>query len=180
MPRALGLRLGVLDRHGDVRGHRAEDLEVVVSGAPAAERLVDRQEAEDLRAGADEGGEEGVVGVPGVGVVAGLDLRHVGERAVRLPVEVAVAQEVGPVTLEAVLEQDVPVGPRAGDAEQHLARLVGAEHGHDLEVVPGPPAQVDHDRAVAEGARDRSRDRVKHGLQGGAGSRRARDVQQAT
>jgi hypothetical protein len=84
------------------------------------------------------------------------------------------------VALPAVLEQDVPLGARARDAEQHPARLVGAEHEHDLEVVPRPPAQVDHDRAVAQGARDRSRHRVEHGLKVGAGSRGTRDVQQAT
>ncbi len=82
--RALGLRLGVLDRDGDVRRHRAQDLEVVVGRAPAAERLVHREEAQDLRSGAEERHEERVVGVPGVGVVAGRDLRHVGERAVGL------------------------------------------------------------------------------------------------
>ncbi len=84
------------------------------------------------------------------------------------------------MALPAVLEQDVPVGARARDAEQHLARLVGAEDEHDLEVVPRPAAQVDHDRAVAQGTRDRAGDGVEHGLEVGAGPRGARDVQQAT
>ena len=83
------LGLGILDGDRDVRGHRAQHLEVERRGAPAAERLVDGQEAEGLACAEAQRHEEGVVRVPGPSGASEISmLRHVGDlRPVRGPVE---------------------------------------------------------------------------------------------
>ena len=72
-------------------------------------------------------------------------------------------------------QQHVPVAARAGGlTQQHLAGLVGAEDEDDLEVVPGAPAQVDHDRAVPSAPRSRGRPFPARSEVGAGATRRAR------
>ena len=69
MAHALLGALRVLDRHRGVGGDGAEDLELVVAGAPAGERLVDREDAEHGAVGCAQRHEQRILGVPGVGPV---------------------------------------------------------------------------------------------------------------
>ena len=92
------------------------------------------------------------------GVVAGIAGGHVRARGVRLPVDLAVRDQVGAVMQEALLQERLPHRALAGVAHQALARLRAAVHGRDGEVVPRGPVEVDGDGREAERARDRPGD----------------------
>jgi hypothetical protein len=102
----------VLDGHRGVRGDGAEDLELVLARAAAGQRLVDRQDAEQGAVGRAQRYEQRVLGVPGVGRVAD---GQVGDepRAAARPFDRSVGDEIGPVALEARVEEVLPVLPLA-------------------------------------------------------------------
>src|SRR5206468_6224526 len=62
-------------------------------------------------------------------------------------------------SLEALVEQTLPLFERAHLAEELGPCRFAAVHRRDAEVVPGGPIEVDDDRLVAERLRDRPRDR---------------------
>ena len=102
--------------------------------------------------------EEGVLGMPAPGLVTRIARGHVRARGVRLPVDLAVRDQVGAVVQKALLQERLPHGALAGVAHQALARVGAAVHRRDGEVVPRGPVEVDGDRREAERARDRPGD----------------------
>ena len=106
-----------------------------------------------------------VLGPPRVGIVGRRPRRHERRQLDALPVDLPVADEVGATVTEAVGEQRLPVAPRAGRTQQCVPRVRVPVDGRDLEVVPGGPVEVDHDRLPAEPRRDRRRDRLEQVLE---------------
>jgi hypothetical protein len=68
--RGLVVALGVLERARRVVGHGDDEVHLVLAGAPAGERLGEREDREDEAVGVAAGHEELVAGVPRLGVVA--------------------------------------------------------------------------------------------------------------
>ena len=104
----LGGVLGDLERQRGVARDRHERVQLRLAGPQAALGLVDRYHAQDRAAGVAQRNKEGVAGQPGVGVVARRQVGDVGGDAERVPVELAVEDEVGAAMLEAVSEQRRP------------------------------------------------------------------------
>ena len=178
-------RLGVLDSERRVVADRAQDLELGVGGPVAADRVVHGDDAEKPARRGAHGDEQRVLGMP---VLAGVVLggreapggrRHVGDGALRVPLELALGDEVGAAALEPRVEQRLPALPAARGAEEHAATLVAAVDDRDLEVVPRRPVEVDDDRAESERDRDDAGDRLEQGLEVAAAAHGARDLQQA-
>ena len=155
-----GRRRRLLRRlHGDRRmvGERDEHVQLLVGRTPAAERLVDGEDAEQVAVVVAHRHEESVERMPAVRARAGRDVGDVAF-AVR-PVELAGLQEVGAAPREVLREQRLPLLDRANVTDQRLARLGPAVDGRDVEVVPRRPMEVDRDRRVPERFRDHPRDR---------------------
>ena len=150
--RSLDGDRGVL-RDGD------EDVDLVAARLAAGERLVDGEDPEQAPVAAPHRHEERVVGMPGAGVVAHLEVRRVHAAGVLVPVELAGRDDVGAALQEALVEQRLPVVDLADLAEQRLARPFAAVHGADHEVVPFAAVEVDDDRPERERVGDRPRDR---------------------
>ena len=104
--------------------------------------------------------EQCVVGVPGVGVVADLDVgreRERRRRSSRTRPRAPGRRRRGGTARRAA----TPSSPTRRRAEQLLAGRSSPWTAVDHEVVPGRPEEVDHDRAVAERLGDRVGDRVE-------------------
>jgi hypothetical protein len=136
-------------------GHEGVDL--LVGGPAARVRLVHGNDSEELARRAAEGHEERVVGLPGVGVGAGLDVGYVGAAGDLLPVEALGGHEVGAPPLEARCQERHPGLAEGGLAEQRLDRLVVPHRGRGEHVVEGRAVDVHHHRVVAERLTDRAR-----------------------
>ena len=123
--------------------------------------------------------EQGVLRMPGVGVVADRDVRRHRQHVV-LPVVLARSHEVGAPALETLVQQWLPRRPAAARAHQRLDRLVVVVvHRRHLELVPGRAVEVDHDHLVAQRLRDREGDRAQHVRQRLLVANDAGDVQKA-
>ena len=70
VPRRLGRLLRRLHGERGVIGERDEHVELLVGRTAPADRLVDRQDAEQMAVGVAQRDEERVLGMPGVGAVA--------------------------------------------------------------------------------------------------------------
>jgi hypothetical protein len=178
---AVGLGRGdrVLERLGDVRAERRQDVELVVGGAAPGHGLVDGQHAEQLAAAVEQGDEERVGGVPQRGVVRAWQLRDVAGRVVGVPVELAVAQEAAALALEGRGQQRRPLLARRARAEQRGARLLGAVHRRGAQLVPGGLVHVDHDAAKPERLGGGGGQRREQRFEVIAGADQARDLEQA-
>ena len=149
-----------LDGEGRMVDERDENLEVVVGRAPAADRLVDRDDAEQEAPVVAHRNEERVLRIPGIGMAGPPSLRQVA-RPERVPVDRPGRHDVGAEPLEAVGKEHRPVLAGTRIPEQHRPGLLVPVHGRHLEVVPLGPVDVDRDGAVAEGFADGPRDSVK-------------------
>ena len=174
----LGRGEGVLDGLGGVGGQRGEDREVVVGRTQARDRLVDGHDPEHVPLAVAQRDEEGVLGMPGVGVVGHLDVGHEGDARVEGPVELVPGQQEAPVGLEVQVEERLPVAPRALATEQRVAALGRAVDGLDAEVVPGRAIERDDDGPVAHGLADRGGDRGQQGVEVLLAAHEPRDLEQ--
>ena len=148
-------RLCRLDRKPHVRGHRAEQLELVVAGHLARFRLVDGEDPEQRAVRSEHRGDQPVLRMPGVPTLRRNERREV-DGSELAPVELAVRDEVDAAAPKALLEHRRPGREPRGRPEQELARVGAAVHGHHLEVVPARPVEVDDRRAKPEAlAQDR-------------------------
>ena len=181
----VAVRLGArgllrrLDGDRGVLGDGDEHVDLVAARLAAGERLVDGEDAEQPAVAAAHRHEERVVGVPGAGVVAHLEVRCVHAARVLVPVELAGRDDVGAALQEALVEQRLPVVDLADLAEQRLARPVAAVDGADHEVVPFAAVEVDDDRPERERVRHRPRDRQEEVGQLVAGSDQPRHLEQS-
>jgi len=163
---AIAVRTGALLRalecQSHVLGQRHQHLQLRVGGTQPRHGLVHRKDPQQVPVVSGQRHEQRILGVPGVGIIADRDVR--GDRQhVVLPVVLPSGYEVDAAALEPVIQQRRPRVPAAAGAEQLLDRLlvVVAHRGH-LEVIPGRPVEVDHDRLVAERVGDGAGDRVQH------------------
>ena len=177
---ARNVLLGALERERRVVGDRRQHLQLGRPGPAARERLAHRDDAQHVPGGVEQRHEQLVVGVPVAGIVAGRPCRHVPASDVVRPVERAVRDQVRPAVLEAVVEQRRPGLPGQRVSQQLLTRLHASMDGGHLEVVPGRPVQVDHDRAVAERHADRACDRLQHAAGVGLVTDQPRHLEQAS
>ena len=120
-----------------------------------------------------------VLGVPHRRVVDLRDIRDVGVRGHRRPVERAVADHVGAALLEALVEDRVPDVPAADVADQRLQSGLAAVDRLDPEVVPLRAVQVDDDDAVAQRVGGRPGDRREQRVDLGAAAHQPGDLEQA-
>ena len=139
---------------------RDENLELVVDRPPTADRLVDRDDAEQEAAVVAHRDEERVLRIPRVRMARPPSLRHVA-RPERVPVDRPARHDVGAAPLEPVGEKHRPVLARARIAEQRRPCLLVPIHSRHLEVVPLGAVDVDRDGPVAEGLADGSGDGVE-------------------
>ena len=172
-------RLGLLDRDGRVRDHRAQQLELDRRRAAAGLRLVDGHDPQQRAVAGAHRHHQRVVRLPRVGRVGDLELRRVDLHPLAGPVVLAGGDEVGALLEEALAQQPGPVLHAGGLAHQQLLRRLVAAHDDDLEVVPGGAVEVDDDRAVAQRAGDRAGDGFQHGAQLATGADRGGDVEEA-
>lgn len=166
-----------LDRDGEMGGERGHRLELLVARPEPGHGLVDREDAEHGARAADERDEQRVVGLPRVRVVERQEVRHVRGRVLR--VDLLGRHEERAVALEARVEVGVPRLVRRARAEEGGARVVGAVHRDDLEVVPRGAVGVDGDGAVAEDVGDRAGGGVEELLQLRLRAHEARDLEEA-
>ena len=103
-----------LERKRGVVGERDEHFELFVGGTATADRLVDRQDAEQMAVGVAQWDEERVLGLPGVGTLARFERGNVARAVVDLaPVELAGRHDVRAAPGEAIVEQPLPVADAA-------------------------------------------------------------------
>jgi len=159
------LLLGGLDRERRMGGHGHQHVEFLVAGLAARGRLVDRDHPQRLAVRPLQGDDERVLGVPGAGVVARLDVGDEAGLLDRGPVEGVVLDEVGPPAQEALLEQRRPVLPLAHGAHQDVARGIASVHGRDPVVVPLGPVQGNDHCGEAERLGNRARDGVQQAVE---------------
>ena len=112
MPRRLRRLAHRLDGERRMVDERDENLELVVGRPPAADRLVDRDDAEQEATVVTHWNEERVLGIPGVGMARPLSLRQVA-RPERVPVDRPGRHDVGAVPREAVGQEHRPVAAGA-------------------------------------------------------------------
>ena len=136
-----------------------EHVDLVPAWLAAGDRLVDGEDAEQPSVGAAHRCEERVVRMPRVRVVGHRQVGRECHALVRVPIELAVGDEVRAALQEALVEQRLPVCDLAHLAEQRFACGVAAVHRADDEVVPFAAIEVDHDGAERERVGDGSRDR---------------------
>jgi hypothetical protein len=170
--------LRVLERARDVERERREHRDLRVLGPAAGLGLVDGEDPEHVPVGVHERDDEGVVRAPRVRRVDARELGHVRERV--LPVLLLLADQVGAVAQEALVEVRRPGVPRSRLAKQLRARGLAAVHGDDLEVVLGRAVEVDHDGVEAERLGDRPGDLVEEPRELAARANEPRDVEEAT
>jgi hypothetical protein len=149
-----------LDCERRVVGERDEDVELLVGGPTAADRLVHGDDSEQQATLVAHRDEECVLGIPRVGMARARSLRNVA-RPERAPVDRSARDVVGAAPLEAVGEEHRPVLAGTRIAEQRRPSLRVPVHGRDLEVVPLRPIEVDRDGPVAERLADGSGDSVE-------------------
>ena len=157
MASRLGGLLRTLNGKRGVVGERNEHVELLVRGAPQADRFVHRQDAEQVSVGVTHRHEERVLGLPRIVPPARLRVGDVA-RGVALggPVVLARLHDVRAAALEALVEQRLPVAEPSHPAEQVGLRSLVAVHGRNPEVVARTAVEVDDDRPVAERLGDRS------------------------
>ena len=175
----VGRLLRGLHRQGGVLGHRDEDVELVGGRLPARDGLVHREDSEQVPVAVPHRHDQGVLRVPGAGVVGRFEIGHVVRHRLVRPVVLAVGDQVGAALLEALVEQRLPRLEVARLAEQQRARVVVPVHRRHLERVPGRPVEVDDDGPEAERLRDRAGDLVEHRRKVALAPDQPRDVEQA-
>ena len=158
--------LGDPDGQGRVPRARHERVQLGVGGPAAGLGLVDRHDAEELAARAAQRHEQRVVGLPGVGIVGGLDLGDVGAARDLLPVEASVAARSR--------RRGARSAARAAASRSRAARSGRAASWIDSSSPTAAavnmssnagPVDVHHHGAIAERLADRARHLPEHVLQ---------------
>ena len=175
--RARSLLRG-LHREGCVLGDGDKDVDLVTARPAARDRLVDREDAEQLAVRPTHRREQRVVRMPCGRVVGDNEVRRVRGAADCIPVELAGREEVRAALQESRVEERLPFGRRLNLAEQRGARVVAPVDRRDDEVVPLAPVQVDHHRPERERVGDGAGDRGEQLRQLLAGSDEARYFEQ--
>ena len=136
--------------------YRDEGVELLVRRVAAGIRLVDRDHADQQSLGVAQRHEQGVLGGPGVRLLAGGDGWHVALHAEAVPVELAAGHEVGAAAPEALVEQRHPGLARRTLAHQLRNRLLRSHRGRGEHVVEGRPVDVHDHGPVTEQVGDRA------------------------
>ena len=158
-------RLRRSQRLGGVVGETDKKAELFIARAKARCGIADGEDPEQLVAGPVERDENLVIGVPGLRVVTHDALGDVAVADVVLPVELAVLDEEGAASEEAIVEQLRPLVPAVGAAEERALNLLVAVDGGDAEVVPLTAVEVEDDGLEAEHVCDRACDQREDGRQ---------------
>ena len=168
---------GVGERDTRLHGEHLQQLAVGLVGHPAVGRQVDGHVAEQLAAGGVERGVERVLGVPGVRVVAGLDLGDPGrpQPLLRHPTGRDEAQDAPPVGLAELVEDLLGRGATVQDLRDDLGRT--GDVGHHQRVALEPRDRRD---AVAEDVDDAVRDLLEDHLGVGGGVDASHQLGQST
>ncbi len=98
-------------------------------------------------------------------------VRAIGHRRIGLPGDQVglrlglVRDEVRATVLELLAEERRPLRPGLGGAQQGRARVLVADDDGRLEVVPGPPVDVEHDGPPAQPLADERGDALQHAVE---------------
>ena len=152
-------------RERRVARDRHQGVELLVRGAVPGLGLVDRDHTDQKSLGVAQRHEQGVLGRPGVRVLAHLDARDVAVHAEAFPVEFAARHEVRAAALEALVEQRHPGLARRALAHELRDRVLRPDRGGGEHVVEGRPVHVHDHGAIAEQLGDRAADVLEHVLE---------------